>query len=142
MQSVTKNGTRVLAILLAFLAAAPIDSVDGAEARKRWDLMNQMRRDKFDLVLPEVMRENGVDMWITVNREGYEDPLTPDFGRGYVGDWGYYVFTDRGGERIERAALGIGTHLLEENGAYDLVTDDFDLAEFVRERDPGAIALN
>jgi Xaa-Pro aminopeptidase len=142
MQSVTKNGTRVLASLLAFLAAAPIDSVDGAEARKRWDLMNQMRRDKFDLVLPEVMRENGVDMWITVNREGYEDPLTPDFGRGYVGDWGYYVFTDRGGERIERAALGIGTHLLEENGAYDIVTDDFDLAEFVRERDPGAIALN
>lgn len=142
MRSVTKKATVVLAILLVFIAVWPPDHAHGAEARKRWQLMNQIRREKFDLVLPEVMRENGVDMWITVNREGYEDPLTPDFGRGYVGDWGYYVFTDRGGERIERAALGIGTHLVEENGAYDIVTEDFDLAEFVRERDPGTIALN
>jgi Xaa-Pro aminopeptidase len=104
----------------------------GGEARKRWELMNQIRQEKFDLVLPEAMRENGVDMWITVNREGYDDPLTEDLGKGYTGSWGYYVFTDRGGDRIERAALGIGTHL----------TDDFDLAEFVRERDPKAIALN
>ena len=114
----------------------------GGEARKRWDLMNQIRQEKFDLVLPDAMRENGVDMWITVNREGYDDPLTEDLGRGYTGSWGYYVFTDRGGDRIERAALGIGTHLIEENGAYDIVTDDFDLAQFVRERDPKAIALN
>lgn len=131
----------MVAILLMVVAAPP-DRAHGAEARKRWELMNQIRRDKFDLILPAVMRENRVEMWITVNREGYEDPLTPDFGRGYVGDWGYYVFTDRGGGRIERAALGIGTHLLEENGAYDIVTDDFDLAEFVRERDPRTIALN
>ena len=142
MPNVSKTIAPVLTLLLTIVAAAPIANVYGAEARQRWDLMNQMRREKFDLVLPEVMRENGVDMWITVNREGYEDPLTPDFGKGYVGDWGYYVFTDRGGARIERAALGIGTHLVEENGAYDIVTDDFDLAAFVRERDPQTIALN
>lgn len=140
--SVTKTTMTVLVILLAVAAGVPPDPAHGAEARKRWELMNQIRRDKFDLILPEVMRENGVDMWITVNREGYEDPLTEDFGRGYVGGWGYYVFTDRGGERIERAALGIGTHLVEENGAYDIVTDDFDLAQFVRERNPEVIALN
>ena len=58
------------------------------EAQRRWELMNQIRQEKFDLVLPEVMRENNVDMWITVNREGFEDPLTEDFGRGYVGDYG------------------------------------------------------
>jgi Xaa-Pro aminopeptidase len=114
----------------------------GGEARKRWELMNQIRQEKFDLVLPEAMRENGVDMWITVNREGYDDPLTEDLGKGYTGSWGYYVFTDRGGDRIERAALGIGTHLIEENGAYDIVTDEFDLSQFVRDRDPKAIALN
>lgn len=128
------------AMLLALAAGAT--GAAAGEARERWERMNQIRQDKFDLVLPAVMRENGVAMWITVNREGYEDPLTPDFGRGYVGSWGYYVFTDRGGERIERAALGIGTHLIEENGAYDIVTGDFDLAAFVRERDPATIALN
>lgn len=114
----------------------------GGEAQQRWERMNQIRQEKFDLVLPEAMRENGVDMWITVNREGYDDPLTEDFGKGYVGSFGYYIFTDRGGERIERAALGIGTHLVEENGAYDIVTGEFDLRAFVQERDPQTIALN
>ena len=136
-----------LQIALVFtlsLGAAPTGLCAGVqgEAERRWQLMNQIRRDKFDLVLPEAMRENGVDMWITVNREGFEDPLTADFGRGYVGDYGYYIFTNRGEGRVERAALGIGTHLLEQNGAYDIVTDNFDLAEFVQERDPKAIALN
>jgi Xaa-Pro aminopeptidase len=130
----------VMALLGALLA---FDAAAKGEAQRRWEMMNQIRRDKFDLVLPEVMRENDVDMWITVNREGYEDPLTPDFGRGYVGDWGFYIFTDRGGDRIERVAAGIGTHLIEENGAYDeIIGGDFDLAAFVAERDPQTIALN
>lgn len=112
------------------------------EAQRRWERMNQIRQEKFDLVLPEVMRENGVDMWITVNREGYEDPLTEDFGRGYVGDYGYYIFTDRGGDRIERAILGVGTALVEDNGAYDIIGDSEELREFVEERNPRTIALN
>lgn len=131
-------------IMLTILACAFLPAVGHAEgeAQKRWKLMNQIRQEKFDLVLPEVMRENGIDMWITVNREGYDDPLTEDFGKGYVGSWGYYVFTDRGADRIERVALGIGTYLIEENGAYDQVTGEFDLLEFVSERDPKTIALN
>jgi len=116
------------------------------EAQQRWQLLNQIRLEKFDLVLPEVMRENQVDMWITVNREGYDDPLTEDFGKGYVHDWGFYIFTDRGGDRIERAALGIGTYLVTENGAYDMYKDDFnpdqELKAFVEERNPKTIALN
>jgi len=104
--------------------------------------MNQIRQDKFNLILPEVMRENGIEMWITVNREGFDDPLTEDFGKGYVGSYGYYVFTDRGGDRIERAALGVGTYLIEENGVYDIVTDDYDFREFVSARNPQTIALN
>ena len=129
-----------LFLFLLFFAAQAV--WPRGEAQKRWELMNQMRQEKFDLVLPEVMRENGVEMWITVNREGYDDPLTEDFGKGYVGSWGYYIFTDRGGDRIERAALGVDTYLVEENGAYDIVTSDFDLAAFVAERDPKSIALN
>ena len=131
---------RPFLLLLCLLLAQP--ALSKGEAQKRWEMMNQIRQEKFDLVLPEVMRENGVEMWITVNREGYNDPLTEDFGKGYVGDYGFYVFTDRGGDRIERAALGVDTYLVEENGAYDMVTSDFDLAAFVAERDPATIALN
>ena len=135
------HAKKVIISLLVLLLVAG-QACAGGEAQHRWELMNQIRQEKFDLILPEVMRENGVDMWITVNREGFDDPLTEDFGKGYVLTYGYYIFTDRGDNRIERAALGIGTYLIEQNGAYDIIKQDFDLGEFVRARDPQVIALN
>ena len=130
----------VMALLLAgsFLPAVS----EAQEAKRRWEMMAQIRRDKFDAVLPEAMRENDVDMWITMMKEGLHDPLYEDLGHGYVGGIGYYVFTDRGGERIERAALGIEGYLLARSGAYDIVTGNFDLREFVTERDPQRIGVN
>src|SRR5687768_18148061 len=52
------------------------------------------RREKFDRILPEAMRENGVDMWIVAMKEGHYDPLWELLGRGYVGSIGYYIFTE------------------------------------------------
>ena len=112
------------------------------EARSRWERMAQIRRDKFDLVLPEAMRENDIDMWITVVREGLPDPLTEDLGGGYVGSTGYYVFTDRGGDRIERVAIGVSGYRLTRSGAYDQILGGTDLREFVAERNPERIGVN
>ena len=81
--------------------------------------------EKFDRILPEVMRENEIDMWIVMQKEGLRDPLYYDLGEGYVGSVGYYVFTDRGGDRIERAALGVGGRRLEACGVFDIVTGAF-----------------
>ena len=135
---VTRWSTFYCLALIASLSA----TANAQEAKRRWEFMNQIRREKFDLVLPEVMRENQVDMWITVGREGYDEPLATDFGGAYMGDIGYFIFTDRGGDRIERAALEISDYLLTQNGGYDIVTGDYDLREFVAERDPQTIALN
>jgi Xaa-Pro aminopeptidase len=137
-----QRSTVTAALLAVVLTGLSPSFTQAQEARSRWDRMNQMRREKFDLVLPEAMRENEIDMWITVRKEGLDDPLTQDFGVGYVNPIGYYIFTDRGGDRIERAALGINGYLLAENGAYDIVTSNFDLREFVAERDPARIGLN
>lgn len=112
------------------------------EAHRRWRKMNQIRNDKFDLVLPEVMRENNIDMWIIANREGNFDPLYPDLGEGYVGKNGYYVFSDNGSERIERAALGISGYLLKEGGSYDHFGAEEELKSYVDERNPSRIGLN
>ncbi len=114
----------------------------GQEARSRWERMNQIRVEKFDLVLPEVMRENGVEMWITMIREANYGNLWPDLGFGYASTDGFYIFTDRGEGRIERAALGVSGYLIERSGAYDLMLPADALADFVRERDPQTIALN
>ncbi len=126
-------------ILIHALVVAPVAA---QEARQRWERMNEIRRDKFDLVLPEVMRENQIDMWITMIREANYGTLHPDFGHGYTMDHGYYVFTDRGGDRIERAALGIDGPRLERSGAWDLFLPVSDFASFVAERDPKRIGIN
>ena len=132
---------RLLLLVVSFVLLA-VPPAEGQEARRRWETMNQIRRDKFDLVLPEVMRENGIDMWITMLREGHYDPLYLDLGQGYASPTGYYVFADRGGDRIERMALGISGYLLREGHAYDGFGAAGQLPAHVAERDPQTIAVN
>ena len=115
---------------------------EAQEARRRWEIQRQIRLDKFDHVLPVAMRAHGIDMWIVAVKENHYDPLWDDLGRGYVSGLGYYVFTDRGGERIERAALGPSGYLIEESGAYDLFAAASTLPAFVRERNPKRIGVN
>jgi hypothetical protein len=81
------------------------------------ELMSQIRREKFDLILPQIMRENNIDMWIHVLREGNPDPLSSNLGS----DSGVFIFTDRGGDRIERAVFGHSSDLIQECGAYDII---------------------
>ncbi len=129
------------AVLATGLLAAP--GAEGQEARRRWERMCQIRAEKFDLVLPGAMRDNDLDMWIVVMREGLLDPLWEALGRGYVGDWAYYVFTRPGdGGRVERAALGVGGYMLERCGVYDRFGAAASLADYVAERDPERIGVN
>jgi hypothetical protein len=125
--------------------------VQAQEARSRFKLLNLIRKDKFDLILPQVMRDNDVDMWIHVIRRGDPDPLELDLG----GNCGYFIFTDRGGGRIERAVLGVSFSRIADRSVYDIIGEESlygedripmwkpsDLTEFVAERDPKRIAVN
>ena len=129
---------------------------------------NQIRREKFDRVLPQAMKKNNIDMWIHVMRVAIPDP----FGAEDLGSTsGVFVFTDRGGDRIERAVLGRRwgatqrereerETLVEDSGVYDIIHEpvfiqeplaspmtEYDyrfkgLREFVEARDPKRIAVN
>ncbi len=160
--------SRVLAFLISVMFTVSFANVQAQEMDdlKGWN--NQIRREKFDLVLPQAMRKNNVDMWIHVMRIENPDP----FGAEDLGSTsGLIVFTDRGGDRIERAVLGRRwgatqreqgerETLVEESGAYDIIYDpvfvqqpvvnpmtEYDyrfkgLREFVEARDPKRIAVN
>lgn len=112
------------------------------ESRRRWEMQRQIRLDKFEQILPGVMRAEKIDMWIVAVKENHREPLWDDLGRGYISGIGYYVFTDRGDARIERAALGPSGYMVEESGAYDIFAPASSLAEFVRERNPQRIGVN
>ncbi|MCH7991539.1 MAG: M24 family metallopeptidase [Gemmatimonadetes bacterium] len=131
--------TSALALLTTLLLLPA--AVSGQEARARWERMCQIRAEKFDLILPGAMHDNDLDMWIVVMREGLLDPMWEALGRGYVGGWAYYVFTDNG-DRTERAVLGVGGYRLEKCGVYDYFGGAGELAAYVAERDPARIGVN
>jgi len=132
--------------------------------REQAAIQQQWLQLRLDRVLPRLMREHGVEMWIIPAREYNEDPVfwsivsptTMAARRRTI-----YVFHDRGGEQgVERLAIG-GT---SQGGLYTVVRDPqaragaaggtIRLAEpfgpdqwtllppIVRERDPRTIAVN
>lgn len=64
------------------------------------ELENRIRHKKFDKILPRVMRDNNIDMWIHIMRPWTPDPLRFELGAST----GVFIFTDRGEDRIERIA--------------------------------------
>ncbi len=112
------------------------------DARSRWEISCMIRHDKFDYVLPGAMRRNDIDMWIVIDRGRGTQPMTRDFGIATVNGQGFFIFSDRGGDRIERIQLGGEIDLAEKCGAYDTFGEPDDLRSIVEERDPERIGLN
>ena len=140
---------KILAILASLVAIIPGIQADAQEARARAEMLDLIQREKFDVVLPGVMRDNAIDMWIHVIRDGNPDALALDLG----GTAGYFIFTDRGGDRIERAVLAGRGQGMYTSGAYDIFAwNDWnawypnhnatELRQFIEERDPQRIAVN
>lgn len=125
---------RIMLCVLAGIILVQGFVVQAQEAKARWEMMNLIRKEKIEIILPQSMRDNNIDMWIIVNRYGSSDPLARELGGGRASDkyWegkflGYLIFADRDGDKLER------TSMLEVTGA---------LQQFVKERDPKRIAVN
>jgi Xaa-Pro dipeptidase len=129
---------RILLTIFVFIILLLGFDVFAQEAQSRFELLNLIRRDKFDKILPGAMRDNEVDMWIHVIRRGDPDAFALDLG----GTMGYFIFTDRGGDRIERALLGVSFAPVADPSVYDIFGEESDLPEFIAERDPKRIAIN
>ncbi len=131
--------TVLVVIVITFMV---LGNAQPQESRARYEMMKLIQKEKFDLVLPGAMRDNGIDMWIHVMQDGIEDPLTMDLGGrahwSMTDTLGLFIFTDRGGDRIERAVLGGEA----ESDLYDIFGAEAEITKFVAERDPRRIAVN
>ena len=108
------------------------------DAKARFEMMNTIRRDKLDLVLAGAMRDNNIDMWIHVIRRGDPDPMELDFGV----NMGHVIFTDNGGDRIERALFGNRFAEIADESVYDIFGDEEDIKDYIKKKDPKTIAVN
>lgn len=129
--------------------------------REQAALQQDWLRYRLDSVLPGLMREHGVDMWILSMREYNEDPVfwsiiapTTFAARRRT----IYVFHDRGpGRGVERLALGGSSQggVFEPYYARDTIDPSIGrrpelvgqgqwdlLARLIRERDPRTIAVD
>lgn len=157
---------KVLVGCICLAAVGGVCHAQAVSAKAGAEILHLIRQEKFDLILPGAMRDNGVDMWIHVIRIGNPDPMALHFG----GVTGYIIFTDRGGDRIERAVLSdsnrpplqvqkgpdrpdipgqdesdpkwLAHHSGGPTDIYDIFAPPDDLRAFVTERDPKTIAVN
>ena len=122
--------------------------------RQRIAPVNALLADRLENLLPQLMRETGVDFWLVANREYAEDPvyfsLVPDpvFAARRTT---ILVFHDRGvdasGEDLGVERFTVSRYPLGE--LYEAVWEGGNLdeqwrrlAEIIRERDPQKIAIN
>ena len=125
------NKVQILLIIFSILLPQNLHS-QFEEPKASPELMKLIREQKFEVILPHVMRDNKVDMWIHVKRKS--DFFDFEFGEKP----GIYIFTDRGGGRIERAVLGGQV----DRELYDILAPESYLGKFIAERNPKRIALN
>ncbi len=132
-------------LTLPLLAAPPAVLPE----RARPDAVNAMLKDRLDNLLPKLMRETGIDMWVIINREYAEDPVyltivpEPTFAARRTT---MLVFFDRGPEKgVERLTVSRYPH----RGFYDAAWEGGDLdaqwtrlGQIIRERDPKKIAID
>jgi Xaa-Pro aminopeptidase len=117
--------------------------------RQRIAPVNAMLRDRLDNLLPGLMRQAGIDMWLVINREYMEDPVyltlvpAPVFAARRTT---MLMFFDRGGEEgverltVSRYALGDFYASSWEGGSDDEQWEQ--LAELITQRDPKKIGIN
>lgn len=116
--------------------------------REQQSVRESWLKKRLDTMLLPMMRRQKIDMWIVVNEEFHADPVTAYIAPAlpYVGRRDFFIFADRGGDKLDRIAL---VRYPEEHLKYffeilnppgkDIAAT---LQRIVEERKPKTIALN
>ncbi len=137
-------------LLLWWSAACAVQAQPGVVAfADRPEVENRLLEERLEQLLPRLMREQGIDLWLVIAREYNDDPvflsLVPK-PRFTARRTTMLLFHDRGPEAgverltISRYPLGTLYQAAWEGG--DLEAQWRRLAEVIAERDPEKIAVN
>jgi hypothetical protein len=111
--------SRIILLLCCVLAAPALAQKPAGRitALLPWSQQLAVREQwlvkRHEMILP-MMRAHGIDMWIVVNEEFHDDPLTQYIAppRPYAGGRDYFVFVDTGDKGLRKIAI---TGFSEEN---------------------------
>src|ERR1041385_2579767 len=144
--------SRLLIILL--LSCSSVYAQTKGESPKLLSVREQQAvreswlRKRLDTMLLPMMRQQKIDMWIVVNEEFHPDPVTEYIAPPlpYVGRRDFFIFANRGGDKLDRIALVRYSEEHLKNFFEVLNPPGRDvgskLLSIVKERNPKTIALN
>ena len=66
---------RKILILITALFVSNFYAQDILPLKERADFVNKLQKDRFNNLLPKLMEEIGIDMWVLIAREYNEDPI-------------------------------------------------------------------
>ncbi|MFB0566284.1 MAG: M24 family metallopeptidase [Candidatus Aminicenantaceae bacterium] len=127
---------------------AASDSSNILAERERARIMNEWLKWRLENIIPELMRREGIDMWLIINREYNEDPvyisLVPEPAMS-ARRTSILIFHDRGKEqgveRLSGSYFGIGKWY--KSTWKDKKKKQFEsLAEVIKKRNPKKIGIN
>lgn len=108
-----------------------------------------IQRERINQLLPQVMKEQGVDMWLVFTRENAEDPILPTIGIEHIVARGAFIFSLKEGEYRKIAiAASYDVSAIQATGLYDQVisykTEGVKphLREWIEKLNPSKIAIN
>lgn len=117
--------------------------------RERAALENRILRERLDTLIPQIMREEGIDLWLLVAREYFEEPVVAtmlDAENMHARRRTILIFHDPGeGKPVERLTVsryGLGG-LFAPAWDPDKQPDQWQaVADLIAARDPAKIAVN
>ncbi len=118
------------------------------DERDRAHITNEILEDRFNNLLPQLMRREGIDLWILISREYNEDPVMKTM---LPAEWlsarrrTVMVFYDGGpGTEIEKLAIArYDVGLLKAQWDVNVYPDQWEaLVEVIKKRNPKKIAIN
>ncbi len=135
-------------LLITQTLSAQSYGADILSMKDRAATINRLLEDKVQNYLPEIMRREGIDMWVVISREYNEDPVIKTL---LPAEWlaarrrTILVFFDRGEEGIETLAVArydVGS-IFKSAWDKEKQPDQWArLAEIIRERNPKKIGVN
>ena len=138
-------------LLAAVLTAAGLTQAhaQAIPVREQARVVNEILAERLDVLLPELMKKNNVDMWVLISREYNEDPVLKTM---LPAEWlnarrrtilvFYRNATTAKYEKLAIARYDVGTAI---KGAWDMkrFPDQWDaLADVIKTRNPNKIAIN
>lgn len=118
------------------------------EERQRASTIDNILSERFDSLLPQLMRREGIDMWVLISREYNEDPVMRTM---LPAEWlsarrrTVLVFFDKGAkEGLEKMAIArYDVGLLKAAWDLNVYPDQWEaLVEIIKDRNPKKIGIN